>query len=518
MIYTNLKQKELTMKRIIKFSIWILLFVFIFITVSGKSCSKKSNSSKSSSSVYTWPGIAAPSILIATADSFFLINLSWQDNSNNENGFQIERSLSGTNYSLLTTVYSNVISYNDNTVTPANYYYYRVRAYMNSGDSSAYSNEVICFSYNYDWVPPFSAIAASREHTIGIDTGGFIWAWGNNEYGQSGVDDLANKYFPMPILSDWDLEIFNGITAIEAISLVAGCSFARKTNGTLWVWGSNISGQMGTGTTYTYTAPFRVNSESDWLSIAGGGGYAIALKTNRSLYAWGRNNFGQLGLSDETSRPTPTQVTTTTDWSIISTGGYDNTSGHSLAIKANGNLWVWGKNNYGQLGLGDSGNSTSRTTPTQLASDSDWMSVAGGDDHTIALKTNNTLWIWGRNNLGKLGVGDMTTRITPSQIGTESEWNSVAAGSWYSLGIKINGTLWSWGVDGFGQLGLGSVTFQTTPAQVGIQSDWSYITTGYYHTIGIKTNGRVWAWGYNNYGQLGLGDTFSRDTPTLIGN
>ncbi|MEW6556881.1 MAG: hypothetical protein AB1349_05935 [Elusimicrobiota bacterium] len=196
-------------------------------------------------------------------------------------------------------------------------------------------------------------------------------------------------------------------------------------------------------------------------------------------------------------------------WLKVSGGGY-----HTIAIKSDGTLWAWGYNGYGELGLGYT---TQRTTPTQVGTASNWSSVSCGVFHTIAIKTDGTLWAWGDNEYGQLGLGDTTDRWTPTQVGTASNWSSVSGGEYHTIAIKTDGTLWAWGYNNYGQLGLGDTTNRTTPIQVGTLTNWSSVSCGDYHTIAIKTDGTLWTWGWNYSGQLGLGDTTNRTTPTQVG-
>jgi hypothetical protein len=126
------------------------------------------------------------------------------------------------------------------------------------------------------------------------------------------------------------------------------------------------------------------------------------------------------------------------------------------------------------------------------------------------------LWAWGYNGEGELGLGDTTQRTTPVQVGTETKWVSVAAGGYHTIGVKSDGTLWAWGYNGEGELGLGDTTQRTTPVQVGTETKWVSVAAGGYHTIGVKSDGTLWAWGYNGEGELGLGDTTDRTTPVQV--
>jgi alpha-tubulin suppressor-like RCC1 family protein len=292
-----------------------------------------------------------------------------------------------------------------------------------------------------------------------------------------------------------------------------GHTIALKTNKSLWVWGDNGVGQLGLGDTNQRNSPTQsIITIQDWSTIAAGYWHTVALKTNKTLWAWGSNEFGQLGLGNTTNKNSPTQsIMTTQDWSAIDAG-----SGYTIALKTNKTLWGWGLNTFGQLG---SGNTTSRNSPIQsIMTTQDWSAIAAGYWHTVALKTNKTLWVWGFNAFGQLGMGDVIQRNSPTQsIMTTQDWSAIAVGSGHTIALKTNKTLWAWGYNEIGQLGLGDFADRNTPVQVGTDSDWINLTCGYYYTMGLKTMGTLWAWGYNEYGQLGIGNTIDRNIPTLVG-
>ena len=161
---------------------------------------------------------------------------------------------------------------------------------------------------------------------------------------------------------------------------------------------------------------------------------------------------------------------------------------HSLAIKTDGTLWAWGTNSVnGQLGLGDV---TNRSSPAQVGALTNWLSVAGGFNHTIALKTDGTLWSWGRNNVGQLGLGNITNYSSPKQVGALANWLSVAGGYRHTIALKTDGSLWTWGWNNQGQLGLGTSgagTYKSSPAQVGALTTWLSIAGSYRHTIATRS-------------------------------
>ncbi len=187
--------------------------------------------------------------------------------------------------------------------------------------------------------------------------------------------------------------------------------------------------------------------------------------------------------------------------------------GHSIAIKTDGSLWAWGSNAYGRFG---DGTTVSSNSPKQTGNDTNWASVSAGEYPTIAIKTDGTLWTWGRNIGGQLGIGTITLSNSPVQIGTANNWASISAG-YHTVAIKNDGTLWAWGYNLYGQLGDGTTTDRNRPIQISGATNWASVSAGYNHTIAIKTDGTLWAWGVNYDGRLGDGTFTQRNSPVQIG-
>jgi len=290
---------------------------------------------------------------------------------------------------------------------------------------------------------------------------------------------------------------------------------AAQTNTTfynLYAWGQNGFGQLGIGTSSNVSSPNQVGSLTNWLQISSQY-HTLAIKTDGTLWSWGRNNHGQLGLGNTTYYSSPKQVGALTSWLVVS-AGYGAFSG---AIKTDGTLWVWGRGNSGQLGLG---NVTSYSSPKQVGALTTWSTLdCGGNGQILAIKTDGTLWSWGQNNLGQLGSGNTTARSSPVQVGALTNWLKVTAGYYTTLAIKTDGTFWAWGQNFFGNLGLGNKTNYSSPKQVGSLTTWSKlagIANGGV-SAAIKTDGTLWMWGRNDYGQLGLGNGTEYSSPKQVG-
>ncbi|MFN9914375.1 MAG: RCC1 domain-containing protein, partial [Pirellulaceae bacterium] len=148
-----------------------------------------------------------------------------------------------------------------------------------------------------------------------------------------------------------------------------------------------------------------------------------------------------------------------------------------------------------------------------------WTDVSCGYQYGLAVRQDGTLWAWGRtDNNGSLGDGTNNYSASPIQIGTDTSWSKVYAGELHSMAIKTNGTLWAWGSNVYGYLGDGTQTGRNSPVQIGTGTDWASIALGDRHSLGIKTNGTLWAWGYNDQGQVGDGTSGNfRTSPIQIG-
>ena len=196
-------------------------------------------------------------------------------------------------------------------------------------------------------------------------------------------------------------------------------------------------------------------------------------------------------------------------YKAIATGGES-----TLAIKTDGSLWAWGRNYEGQLG-----DSTiiNKINPTRIGLDTNWLMVSASLYHSLGIKTNGTLWAWGFNYYGQLGDGTVKSKITPIQIGVDTTWNEIKAGDIHSLALKENGSLWAWGGNFVGQLGDGTTINKTTPTQIGTDTSWQSIGIGNVFSVALKYNGTIWTWGDNDFGQLGDSTFIEKHIPTRVG-
>ena len=283
-------------------------------------------------------------------------------------------------------------------------------------------------------------------------------------------------------------------------------SIALRSDSTLWSWGVNNSGQLGTGGTST-ELPEQIGTDHDWTDISCGGFHALALKVNGTLWGWGSNTVGQVSVVQLNQIAVPVQIGTDLDWQQIATG-----TGHSAAIKSNGTLWMWGNNNSGQLGNGANVN---LNAPSQVGQDSDWAFVSLGGAHTLALKNDSTLFAWGNNSLSQLGNNTQNDAAVPIQI-SNYKWSSIEAGFASNGGVRSDGTAWTWGFNANGQLGQGDTQNRTEPTQLGAGNSWQHIFAGSSFMYGLMNDGTVWSWGFNGQGQLGIGTLQAQNLPAPV--
>jgi hypothetical protein len=208
---------------------------------------------------------------------------------------------------------------------------------------------------------------------------------------------------------------------------------ATKTDGTLWAWGYNANGQLGDGTTANKSSPVQIGAGTNWATVIASntGNNSFAIKTDGTLWAWGNGGYGVLGLGDTTSRSSPTQVGTLTNWAKLSSGGF---TGTTHAIKTDGTLWSWGYGAYGDLG---NGLTVDKSSPIQVGAGTSWNSVeAGGYYGPRAIKTDGTLWGWGGITYG---VNPATTVSSPVQMSSNTFHKALMIDSTSDFYPTING-------------------------------------------------------------------------------
>ena len=297
---------------------------------------------------------------------------------------------------------------------------------------------------------PIPKISAGGYHSIALKSIGTIYTWGNNWDGQLGDGSTTEQNTPVYV---------DGLSNV--ISIAGGYlhSLALKSDGTVWTWGNNTYGQLGDDSTADKTIPTEIDGISEVSAIASGYYHTIVLKSDGTVWTWGDNSFGQLGNGTNANSSTPVNVSGL-DNVIGIAGGY----WHTIALKSDGSVWTWGNNNHGQLG---DGTTTNNNTPVLVDGLTDVIAIAGGYYHTAALKSDGTVWTFGDNHYGQLGNGDNTdSNITVQVSSISGIVTAIAGGLWHTIAVRSDGTVWTWGNNFNGQLGDGTHDRRNTPVQI----------------------------------------------------
>jgi YD repeat-containing protein len=390
---------------------------------------------------------------------------------------------------------------------------------------------VTTFAGGTNWADTLTAepedlytLSASNEHTIAIKTDGTLWVWGNGKNGRLGNGLTTTSAISTPITTfaggtNWK-QVSSSVSITSTFDNFATNS-AIKTDGTLWTWGDGRFGLLGNADTTDRSTPITTFAGgTNWKQTSSGRFHIAAIKTDGTLWTWGLGTNSQLGNAVNNLSVTSTPLTTFaggTDWKQVSAGGF-----HTAAIKTDGTLWVWGRMSYGSLG--NALITGTRSTPvTTFAGGTNWKQVSSGNRHTAAIKTDGTLWVWGTTSNGRLGntliVGNRSTPITTFAGGTD--WKQVSSGYAHTMAVKTDGTLWGWGNGLLGQLGNVLTANSSTPVTTFAGgTDWKQVSSGREHTVALKDNGvnkELFVWGNEYSGKIGNGFTSRRKavfTPT----
>ena len=324
---------------------------------------------------------------------------------------------------------------------------------------------------------------------------GPIWGAGYNWYGNLSTGDTVS------------LHVFTELKITDYIKLCCGHenTVIISVDGSIWGTGWNDVGQLGLGDSANRYSFVQISAES-WKKVDGGYQFNMFLKADNFLWGSGSNeHYGQLGLGDYVNRNVITQCLSAVQ--EIATGMYN-----TLAIKTDGTIWGTGRNDSGELGLN---NLTNRNTFAQEAGGiTTWQFITGGANHTMALRSDGSLWGTGSNYYGEMGLNDNSGRRVFTQEVGLSSWSKVSCKGSFTIAIKTDGTLWGTGKNDHHQLGLGDTTDRWVFTQIGSDSDWVDVSCGYGSTVVMKTDGALWGFGYNHNYALGLNHTNEVQVPT----
>ena len=335
-----------------------------------------------------------------------------------------------------------------------------------------------------------------------------VFYWGPGGYG-TGLDDNITRSSPTQIPgTQWD-------SGKKSIGKNDYETHLLKRDGTLWGWGDNGNGTLGVNDTQKRSSPTQIPG-TEWSQITGGYNHSGCLKSDGTLWTWGENSQGELGHNDRVNTSSPRQVPGT-QWAAASGGrrGF-------IATKTDGTLWSWGQSLYGEGGYGLSTSPTAaRSSPVQLPGTewtTDFNKMHLGYQNVKIFKTDGTLWTWGRNNYGMLGMNNKVQYSSPVQL-PGTQWSIINVGSnSYSGGIiNTSGELYTFGYHSAGRLGLNDGnTSSSSPRQVpGTQ--WTSISFMYDTTHATKSDGTAWTWGNRTHGAMGDNQTTTeRSSPIQI--
>ncbi len=352
-------------------------------------------------------------------------------------------------------------------------------------------------------LPSIVAVSTGFLHSVVVANDGTVWSWGANQFGQLG--DYTTTGQTAPILS--------AATGVTRIAVGDGSTVALKRDGTVLTWGDNSHGQLGNGARIFLTTPATVSGFTGAAAIAAGGIHSVALKSDGTVWAWGNNDVAdQLGDGTGVNRSVPGQVPGLSGITAIAAGYY-----HTLALKAGGSVLAWGYNFSNQLGTGVSAGPSSLI---QVNGVSQVTAISAGDAHSVALEADGSVWTWGANDVGQLGDGSVTGqyqgRAVPQAVPGLTRIVAIAAGGSHTLALRSDGTLWAWGSNYSGQLGDGTTTDRAKPVQVAGFNNVVTIAAGENHSVAVTSDGTVWAWGVNYDGRLGNGSTQDSAIPVAV--
>jgi alpha-tubulin suppressor-like RCC1 family protein len=334
------------------------------------------------------------------------------------------------------------------------------------------------------------AIAAGESHSLALKSDGTVWAWGYNGRGQLGYGSYTATSEPVTVQ--------NLQPSVVAIDAGDNHSLARMSDGTVWAWGTNDHGELGNGSNAANSSvPVRVSNFSAAVAIAAGGEHNLALRADGTVWAWGYNGYGQLGTGSTGGySAVPVQVSNLTGVVSVAAG-----YGFSFARRSDGTVWAWGRNESGQLGNGTNADSN---VPVMVSNLTGVVDIASAVHHSLALRSDGTVWAWGGNIYGELGSGTDNASHVPVAVLNLTGAVAIAAGGLHSLALKSDGTVWAWGA------GNGSV-----PAAVNDLNGAAAIAAGGLHSLALK-GGTVVAWGINDWGQLGNGVSAHSNVPVVV--
>jgi alpha-tubulin suppressor-like RCC1 family protein len=343
-------------------------------------------------------------------------------------------------------------------------------------------------------------IANGRTLTMIVRGDGTVWGAGSNDLGQMGIGLISN-----PVRTARQVP---GLSGMAGVSTRNKHVLAVGADGRVWSWGSNSLGQIGDGTFTNRLSPVLVPGLTGVKRVAAGGNHSLALKQDGTVWGWGSNGVGELGTGVPIPTLVPTQTIGLTNVVEIAAGDQ-----FSLALRSDGTVWTWG------LGIGQVG-PPQYLTPVQVSGLANIVAIAAGAEYALALRQDGTVWAWGAGGLRRLGSGPGTDPVIGlARVGYLTEVVSIGVGVTHGMAIKADGTLWTWGTNSKGELGMGVASAAESPVagQVPQVFGTAEVSGGDGYTMAWERDGQYKGWGSNLSGVFGIATPTSSLVPILSG-
>lgn len=361
-----------------------------------------------------------------------------------------------------------------------------------------------------DPVSVAAAVSAGQHHTCAV-VDGVARCWGGNDSGELGLGHTNDELRP---------RLVSGGHAFHRIAAGEAHTCALDAGGDAYCWGGNARGQLGSGDRVSSTVPRRVALPGPAVNVTADYRYSCALLRDGGLYCWGENFEGQLGLGDVypgDANPTAADGLTPALIAGHTFQAVDAGQGHTCAIRSDGTLWCWGRNSQRQV----SGSLDIQfRAPVQVGSENDWIGVQAAQAHSCAMRADRSLWCWGTNNGSDSGAGNpfgiaaVETAPAPVRVAGPGSWDEFRSESFHACAIDLDDALHCWGRNREGQLAVGDLVLRATPVRVADRI--AAADVGRFSTCVVDARGAVLCAGKNDRGELGLGDNLPREKLTRV--